>query len=96
MSSAVPATEGGKAQLWARMVDRVEQKFEERAMEAEAQVNEWWMAFVNAELAEVSKTFVRARPCCFAFLPPFLVFSSIGLLSFLTTIEPELLTYCPV
>ncbi|EIW78976.1 hypothetical protein CONPUDRAFT_166822 [Coniophora puteana RWD-64-598 SS2] len=53
--------EGGKEQLWARMVDRVEQKFEERAMEAEGQVNAWWVALVDAELAEVAKAAQAVR-----------------------------------
>ena len=56
-----PATDGGKGQLWARMVDRVEQKFEERATETETQVNEWWTALMDAELAEVARASQAVR-----------------------------------
>ncbi|KAI0339428.1 hypothetical protein BDW22DRAFT_1361464 [Trametopsis cervina] len=44
-----------KETMWARVIDKVDKKFEQRLDQTDAVVNGWYMDVVNAELAEVHK-----------------------------------------
>lgn len=49
-----------KETMWARVIDKVDKKFEQRLDQTDAVVNGWYMDVVNAELAEVSNTVVTS------------------------------------
>lgn len=49
-----------KETMWARVIDKVDKKFEQRLDQTDAVVDGWYMDVVNAELAEVSNTVVTS------------------------------------